>query len=62
MSVCVPHTCSAHEGQKRALDSLGLELQIVLLAVMCWELSPDSALNQSIASLVPVRNFLSWVN
>jgi hypothetical protein len=28
--VCAPHACSAHDGHKRALDSLELESQTVV--------------------------------
>jgi hypothetical protein len=37
MHVCVSHACNANGGQKKVLDLLGLELQVVVIPCGCWE-------------------------
>lgn len=63
--IYIPHVCSAHRGEKRALVSLEMELQTVLATMRVLALKPGfsewsvSALNLWVIFLVP-HKFLFW--
>lgn len=46
--VCTTYVPSAREGQKKALDTLHLELHVWQLLCRCWEPNPSSREKQSV--------------
>lgn len=59
-SACTAHACSACRGQTRVMDSLGLELQMLLSALWVWlNLGPLEEQSELFTSELPLQPTIS---